>query len=411
MIKENNIEELIEKLCPNGVEFKELGDISEISNIGVDKKVIDGQKPVLLLNYMDVYRNKRIKKETLTMQVTASDKKFDECEIKKGDIFITPTSETIDDIGHSSVADENIPNGVYSYHIMRIRLFEENLTTSYFISYLFDTEIIQKQIDKFAVGITRYGVTKNKFAKFQIPIPPLAIQQKIVNILDNFTQLETELEMELEMRSKQYKYYLNQLLMVNNKGLKANGVGAVWKTLGEVCLSISAGGDLPENYIKGQKTPSNKYPYPIFANATDINGLYGYTDNYKIESDAVTISARGAKVGYHAIREGKFTPIIRLITLIANRKIITTKFLNYILDITSIVGTEGGIPQLTVPTVKKINIPIPSLAEQERIVAILDKFDKLVNSKTEGLPAEIAARRKQYEYYRGKLLDFKALTN
>ncbi|MCD6580973.1 MAG: restriction endonuclease subunit S, partial [Desulfuromusa sp.] len=118
------------------------------------------------------------------------------------------------------------------------------------------------------------------------------------------------------------------------------------------------------------------------------------------------ISARGAKIGYHTTRKAKFTPIIRLITLISNNEIITTKYLNYILDVTSIVGTEGGIPQLTVPTVKKIKIPLAPLAEQERIVAILDKFDALVNDISIGLPAEIAARKKQYEYYRNQLLTF-----
>ena len=85
--------------------------------------------------------------------------------------------------------------------------------------------------------------------------------------------------------------------------------------------------------------------------------------------------------------------------------------MNYILDMTSIVGTEGGIPQLTVPSVKKIKIPIPPIIEQERIVTILDKFDKLVNDMTMGLPAEIKARRKQYEYYRARLLNFKSITN
>jgi type I restriction enzyme S subunit len=186
-----------------------------------------------------------------------------------------------------------------------------------------------------------------------------------------------------------------------------------WRTLNEVCSSISAGGDLPENYVKGQTEPTDEFPYPIYANATEDKGLYGFTDRYKIESDAVTISARGAKIGYHTVREGKFTPIIRLITLVPNKSVISTRFLNYALDMTPIGGTDGGIPQLTVPTVKKISIPVPypndpekSLAEQSRIVAILDKFDALTNSISEGLPREIELRQKQYEYYRNLLLSF-----
>ncbi|MDD4738227.1 MAG: restriction endonuclease subunit S, partial [Candidatus Pacebacteria bacterium] len=121
---------------------------------------------------------------------------------------------------------------------------------------------------------------------------------------------------------------------------------------------------------------------------------------------AVTISARGT-IGFHIIRKPNFTPIVRLITLIPDNKQIITKFLNYALDITEIGHSGGSIPQLTTPNVKKIKIPIPSISEQERIVVILDKFDALVNDISIGLPAELNARRKQYEYYREKLLTFK----
>ena len=239
-----------------------------------------------------------------------------------------------------------------------------------------------------------------------IPIPcpdnrekSLEIQQKIVNILDAFTELTNELTSELTARKQQFNYYREELLSFDKEEVE-------WKTLKSVCASISAGGDVPSNYIKGQSVPTKAFPYPIFANATGEKGLYGYADNYKIESDAVTISARGAKIGYHTVRAGKFTAIIRLIVLVPNKSIISTKFLNYALDITPIGGTKGGIPQLTVPTVKKIKIPVPSPDEQERIVSILDKFKTLTTSISGGLPKEIELRQKQYEYYRNLLLDF-----
>jgi len=171
--------------------------------------------------------------------------------------------------------------------------------------------------------------------------------------------------------------------------------------LGEACLSVSAGGDLPEKYLKGQLLPSNEFPYPIYSNGCDGKALYGFTDKYKISSDAVTISARGT-IGFHTFRAAKFTPIVRLISLIPNEEFITTKFLNYILDITPIGGTGGGIPQLTVPTVKKISIPIPPLPIQQEIVNILDKFTALDAE----LQAELKARKKQYEFYRNQLLNF-----
>ncbi|WP_298739150.1 restriction endonuclease subunit S [uncultured Psychrobacter sp.] len=243
------------------------------------------------------------------------------------------------------------------------------------------------------------ALNAGRLKSLEIPIPPLNIQAEIVRILDTFTELTAELIAELTARQQQYEYYRDQLLTFNDNEIEL-------KTLNEVCSSISAGGDLPESFVKGQTNPTDEFPYPIYANATGDKGLYGFTDEYKVKSDAVTIAARGAKVGYHTIREGKFTPIVRLITLVPNKSIILTRYLNYILDMTPIAGTKGGIPQLTVPTVKKISIPVPSLAQQERIVSILDKFDALTTSLTEGLPREIELRQQQYEYYRDLLLSF-----
>ena len=136
--------------------------------------------------------------------------------------------------------------------------------------------------------------------------------------------------------------------------------------------------------------------------------MYGYCDTYKIDKDCVTISARGT-IGYHTPRKAKFTPIVRLITLIPNENLANYKFLHYVLFITNIenTGTKSGIPQLTVPNVQKIKIPIPPLKVQNEVVEILDKFDALVNDISQGLPAEITARKKQYEHYREKLLSFK----
>jgi len=181
--------------------------------------------------------------------------------------------------------------------------------------------------------------------------------------------------------------------------------GVEFKELGEVCLSISAGGDLPEKYQKGQIAPTEEFPYPIYSNGTNEKALYGYSDSYKINGEAVTISARGT-IGYHTFRNEKFTPIVRLIILIPNTELISSKFLNYALDITEIASSGGSIPQLTVPNVKPIKIPLPPLTEQERIVSILDKFDALVNDISVGLPAELNARRKQIRILSKQALNF-----
>ncbi|WP_324738095.1 restriction endonuclease subunit S [Pseudoalteromonas sp. CuT4-3] len=290
-------------------------------------------------------------------------------------------------------------------HVVRGK---EVINTRYLYHYLCIVNFVP-----FLSGGGRAKLTKGKLVDIPLPIPcpdnpekSLAIQAEIVRILDAFTAMTAELTAELNMRKKQYNYYRDQLLSAENDGVE-------WRTLEDLCASISAGGDVPKNSSKGQTDPTDEYPYPIYANATGEKGLYGFTDDYKIDSDAVTVSARGAKVGYHTVREAKFTPIIRLIVLIANKNIISTRYLNYVLDMTPIGGTEAGIPQLTVPMVKKLTVPIPfpndpkkSLIEQARIVSILDKFDTLTTSLQEGLPREIELRQKQYEYYRDMLLSF-----
>ncbi|HHT2969154.1 restriction endonuclease subunit S [Citrobacter koseri] len=303
--------------------------------------------------------------------------------------------------------------GKYALHqrAYRISIQSNSLITKFVYHFMLSS--FKQYILMKSVGATAISIRKPMLEGFQVPIPcpdqpekSLAIQSEIVRILDKFTALTAELTAELTMRKKQYNYYRDQLLSLEEDEIE-------WKALDDVCALISAGGDVPENNVKGQVKPTNEYPYPIYANATDEKGLYGYTDSYKIDSDAVTISARGAKVGYHTVRDAKFTPIIRLIVLVANKNLVRTRYLNYVLDMTAIGGTDGGIPQLTVPMVKKITVPIPfasnpnrSLAEQDRIIAILDKFEILTNSISEGLPREINLRQKQYEYYRDLLLSF-----
>ncbi|MGO2030132.1 MAG: restriction endonuclease subunit S [Glutamicibacter ardleyensis] len=174
--------------------------------------------------------------------------------------------------------------------------------------------------------------------------------------------------------------------------------GVEFLELNEVCLEISAGGDLPKVYQKGQTAPSAELLYPIYSNGTGESALYGYTDKYKIDRESVTISARGT-IGYHCIRQAKFTPIVRLITLIPNNEIIATEFLNYALDITEIGHSGGSIPQLTVPSVKRLKIPVPPLEIQREIVRILDTFSKMEAE----LEAELKGRKQQYEHYRSEL--------
>ena len=121
------------------VEWKPLGEVVDVSNIGVDKKSKPDEKKVRLLNFVDVFKNQYISNETPTMVVTSSERKIVDCNIRKGDVFITPSSELIDEIGFSAMAIEDFDNAVYSYHIMRLRIKDKIFLFPDFLNYIFSS--------------------------------------------------------------------------------------------------------------------------------------------------------------------------------------------------------------------------------------------------------------------------------
>jgi len=188
--------------------------------------------------------------------------------------------------------------------------------------------------------------------------------------------------------------------------------GAVeYKSLGVLC-DVFTGGEAPINSIKGDK-PNDIYKFPIYGNGSEI---YGYTDTYRIDKDAVTISSIGANTGTIYFRNAFFTPIIRLKVVIPKNQDLLSRYLFHYLSSITISSKSSSVPNMNADDVKRLKIPIPfpndikkSLKEQSRIVSILDKFDTLTTSISEGLPKEIELRKKQYEYYRDMLLTFPSL--
>ncbi|MBQ7682543.1 MAG: restriction endonuclease subunit S [Oscillibacter sp.] len=175
-------------------------------------------------------------------------------------------------------------------------------------------------------------------------------------------------------------------------------------SLGDCCY-FQVGGDVPKERFR--KEPTEQYSVPVYSNGVGAQALYGFTDIAKVSQECVTIAARGT-IGYAALRKKPFYPVIRLICAIPKEGLLPG-FLYYVIQQMRFQVPKTGIPQLTIPMISKYKIPIPPLDEQRRIVAILDRFDALCNDLTAGLPAELAARRKQYEYYRDRLLSFQAL--
>ena len=405
----------LEKLL-DGVEvkWKPLGDEVKVANIGVDKKINPIETKVRLLNFVDVFRNQYISNETPTMFVTANERKIVDCNIRKGDVFITPSSELIDEIGFSAMAIEDIDNAVYSYHIMRLRINDKNVLSPSFLNYLFSSTDFRKQIRLKAQGITRFGLTQPNWKSLHIPIPPLTIQKKIVRILDNFSKLTAELTAELTARKKQYNYYREQLFSFDEKDAER----------------LPMGNDTIGKFIRGSGLQKKDFTESGIGciHYGQIYTYYGtYTDRTKsYVSEEFAKKARKAKHGNLVIATTSENDddVCKAVAWLGNSEIavssdacfythnLNPKYVAYFFQTKQfqkqkspfITGTK--VRRVNADDLAKIKIPVPSPEEQERIANILDKFDILTSSISEGLPKEINLRKKQYEHYRDLLLTF-----
>jgi type I restriction enzyme, S subunit len=254
--------------------------------------------------------------------------------------------------------------------------------------------------------------------KTKIPVPPLAVQEEIVKILDTFTTLEAELEAELEARKKQYAYYRDALLTpieVNGKWLM-NNEAVAWKTLGEVCRNVSSGGT-------PLSTRSDYYGGDIpWLRTQEVDWIDVYDTEIKITEEGlrnssakmipancVIVAMYGATAAKAAINKIPLCTNQACCNLEIDEEQANYRYVFYWLcnEYRNLRALgEGSQSNINGQKVKSFLIPIPSLTEQERIVAILDQFDALVSDISVGLPAELNARRQQYEYYRNKLLSF-----
>ena len=414
----NKIEELIQQYCPNGVEFTEIGKIGDFYGGLTGKSKNDFQDGnAKFVTYMNVFSNIAVKTD-IDIFVKIGEKE-NQNRVEYGDVLFTGSSETPDECGMSSVLTEKITEPLYlNSFCFGFRLHDKELFLPDFLKYLFRDDSIRKQIGQTASGVTRFNISKKRFAKVIIPIPPIAVQQEIAYILDSFTQLEAELEAELEARRAQYAYYRAKLLNFNNKRGGYN-----WLTLRELCLKT--------DNMKWKENDNIDFKY------IDLSSVDRMSN--KITEAQIITSQNAPSRAQQIVRNndvifGTTRPTLKRYCLItpeydgqicstgfcvlrANTEMILPKYLFFVLTTSDFYNyveynQEGaGYPAISNNKVKEYKMAVPSIEEQNRIVEVLDKFDSLVNDISIGLPAEIDGRRKQYNYYRGKLLDFKPLNN
>lgn len=237
--------------------------------------------------------------------------------------------------------------------------------------------------------------------KFDIPVPPLPVQEEIVRVLDAFTELQAELQAELQKRKQQYNFYRDNLL--NFKDINRGGQEIKWMKMSEIGNNL----DKKRKPITAGKREPGQIPY------YGASGIVDYVKDYLFDGDYLLVSEDGANLLTRTYPiafsiHGK-TWVNNHAHVIEFKERATRKYVEYYLNSIDLSPwiSAGAQPKLTQDSLNKLTIPVPPIAEQQRIVFILDRFDTLTNDLTSGLPAEMEKRRQQYEFYRDKLLTFK----
>ncbi|MBF1656014.1 restriction endonuclease subunit S [Rothia sp. (in: high G+C Gram-positive bacteria)] len=380
----NYIDRLVAELCPDGVEYRPLESLGK--------------------------RNKGT-------AITAS--KMRSLEPGKKDLRIFAAGSTFVDTDSSNIPAKDILHGpaiiVKSRGYIGFEYYEKSFThKNEMWSYTLDSNIVNQKFIYYYLLTQAYylqELARSKSVKLpqlavkdtdslEVPVPPLEIQEAIVEILDKFTNLEAELEAELEARTLQYEYYRDSLfealdcphvplgsLGVRNKGIAITA--SKMRTL----------------------EPGNKDVRIFAAGSTFVDTDSSFIpDKGILEGPAIIVKSRG-HIGFEYY-EGKFTHKNELWSYSLTSDLVEQKFIYYYLLTQAYHlhelarGKSVKLPQLAVKDTDELLVPVPSLEEQQRIVDILDRFDALTSSLSEGLPAELAVRRNQYEYYRDQLLSF-----
>lgn len=378
----NRVEELIQQLCPNGVEWKKLGEVCELcrGTVITQKEAIKGNVPVISGGQTPAYFHNKANRPGNTIVVAGSGAYAGFVSFWEIPIFVSDAF---------TIKPHNELNVKFVFYFLKT---------------------IQHRIYATKKGAGIPHVHGSSIQNFEIPIPPLPIQQEIVRILDTFTELNTNLQTELEARKKQYAYYRDCLL--NFEGVK----GVEWKKIVDICDKITSGGTPSTSHkeyyqgsipwLRTQEVNWNE----VFDTEIKITDEAILNSSAKIiPENCVIVAMYGATAAKVCINKVPLATNQACCNLEINSAIALYKFVyhwfccNY--EKIRAMG-EGSQSNISGKKIKDLIIPIPPLSEQRRIVAILDQFETLVNDLSIGLPAELEARRKQYEYYRDKLLTF-----
>ena len=380
----NYIDRLVAELCPDGVEYRPLGEIADIGTGKSDKK--DAQESG---QYPFYVRSKTILRSSKYL--------YDETAI------VIPGEGGVGEIFH-------FVSGKYDLHqrAYRVSFTVDEMNPKF--GYYYISSFFKEYINRHAVEATVKSIRKPMLVKFEVPVPPLEIQEAIVEILDKFTNLEANLEAELEARTLQYEYYRSSLF--NTLRNPETGVptiaglvkelcpeGVEYRPLGEIADIGTGKSDKKDAQESGQ--------YPFYVRSKTILR----SSKYLYDETAIVIPGEGGVGEIFHFVSGKYDLHQRAYRVSFTVDEMNPKFGYYYIssffkEYINRHAVEATVKSIRKPMLVKFEVPVPPMEIQQRIVDILDRFDALTSSLSEGLPAELAARRSQYEYYRDQLLSF-----
>ena len=399
----SKLDELIKKYCPDGVEYKNLHDICEIrGRIGfrgyTKQDVVAEGEGAISLSPSNIL-NGEISFNKCTYISWSKYEESPEIKAEINDILFCKTAS----VGKTALIKKLPKEATINPQLVILKNISCNAS---YLSYVLKTNFFQEKINKIKGLGTVPTISQKELSLLSIPVPPLPVQEEIVRILDSFTSLTAELQAELQARKKQYEYYFNKIInMYKSPKAKLGEIGNV-----KMCKRI----------LKSQTKSDGDVPFfkiGTFGKSADAyisKELYDeYIKKYSHPHKGDILISCSGTIGRTIVYDGSpaYFQDSNIVWLEHNSNMVTNEYLGYAYMTNPwLISTGGTISRLYNDGILNAEIPLPTIQQQKNIVKLLDRFNTICNDITTGIPAEIAARQKQYEYYRDKLLTFKELS-